>query len=435
MQEGVCIDDDLRVDLIAQYEERIEKLERKLRYFPQVAAAEIESGGSFNPRSTQQLTDLYFNKLDLPKLNGSFYYTDTGAHKTGKEVVEEWLSDDSLPDSTRDILLTIGSIKKLGKVVSTYLKPFGDLRSVDERVHPNINNIGTVTWRLSMNAPNFQNIPRGGVEYSDLDGVSLKSDDIKRVIIPPGPDFILMEADLSQIELRIAALFSQDKEMLDSFDNPDLDMHRILAARVFNVPPEKVTKEQRQLAKTANFGAIYLIMAGSLAKKLRITLRQAEKFLREFFSLFKGYKRWSLAMEKAIEDSGFAEGLFGHRRHIAHINSRDESVRAAAIREGVNFPIQNTASNMTIHAGERARQAFLKENIRGKFILSVHDSVVWWVHKDDAEKSAQIVLAMLESPLEVYFPGIKERFKRLPPIKAEIKSGPNWGEMKEGIHV
>lgn len=436
MQEGACIDEKLRVDLITQYEGAAEYLERKLRHYPQVASTEIDFGDvAFNSNSTRHLSHLYFEKLDLPRLRDKFFYTETGAHSTGKAVVEEWLSDESMPDTTREILLTIGSIKKLKKVVSTYLTAFGDLRSPDGRVHPNINNIGTVTWRLSMNAPNFQNIPRGGVVFTEIDGTTLQSDDIKKVIVSPGPDYVLMEADLAQIELRIAALFSQDKEMLDSFDNPDLDMHRILAARVFGIEPKAVSKEQRQLAKTANFGAIYLIMARSLAKKLRISDKQAEKFLREFFHLFKGYKRWAQAMEKALEDTGVTEGLFGHRRHVPLVKAKDEKIRAAAIREGINFPIQNTASNMTIHAGERARRKFIEEAIDGKFILSVHDSVVWWVHKSQAEKSAQIVLAALESPLEVYFPGIKQRFKRLPPIKAEVKSGPSWGEMKEGVHV
>lgn len=452
--EGVDIDWKLREELSKKYADRIELLVRKLRDYPEVKSV----SGEFNPNSPVQVRKLCFDVLGLPKLKDKFFYTEKGVHSTGRAVFEEWQDIGDASGIAKEILEYIVSIKQLKKVLGTYLDSLVGLGCHDGKVHPNFNNVRTVTWRLSCDNPNCQQLPRGGTTFSDLNAIEvlsanvpkdyklkgieyfddqknirllktdvMRSGDIKRMFLAP-PGCVLMEADLSQIELRIAALFSQDKEMLDSFDNKELDMHRVLAAKVFNVAVKDVTPEQRQMAKIANFGAIYLITATALAKKIKVSDEQADKFLREFFRTFKGYAKWSKAMEAVLADCGEAEGLFGHRRHLPNAKGRGQ-IQKAAIREGVNFPIQNTASNMTIFAGEMARREIEKKGLDARFVLSVHDSVIWWSKKECAEETAQIVLKHMEAPLETFFPGIGKKFKRLPPIAAELKTGPNWGEM------
>lgn len=279
---------------------------------------------------------------------------------------------------------------------------------------------------------------------------------IKRQLVPHKPGWWIGEADYAQIELRIAALVSQDELMLRCF-NEGVDMHRLLASRAFPVSQrvrdsvtayikdrgvgaaevnailkEAISKEQRTDSKGINFGFIYGIGAVAVNKKYpQISLDQAKRFLRECNDLYRDYVAWAKSMERVVREEGVITSLFGHRRHMENFSIAEPDRQAEMIRQAVNFPIQCTASNLTIYAGMWADQIIQERGYQTRLIGQVHDSI--WATGPQEEKIPALRLlqdVMEHMPFDWLY-GKDPRFPRGVPIVAEVKTGPNLADLEE----
>lgn len=410
----------------------------------------------FNPNSPDQMSLLIFEVLGLPPLR-DFMTAKGQAPSTAKGAIAQWCSDLPKASPARQILETATREKRLTKIFGTYIKPLPELRGTDGRVHTTFNQGRVVTWRLSSEGPNFQNLPR---DDEALSGDEVGKGDVKRQFAAP-PGWWVAEADYAQVELRIAALLSQDPVMLRCFqaipsDPKGVDLHRLLASRAFPVSRElremvtgwledrgvdgdavaaalaaEIDKVTRTRAKMVNFGFIYGRTAASIAKaNPDISLKTAEKFVTEAQQLFRGYIRWTEDQIKFLRAHGYTESLFGHRRHQPNIDMLERELRGEAMRAGYNHPVQCTASNLNIYAGMLTNQFYRRERLASRVFGQVHDSL--WVTGPDVERDdALIILRTVMENMD--FPWLRGEDLRFPvsvPILADLKVGRNLRDLE-----
>ena len=382
----------------------------------------------FNLDSAEQVRALCFDVLKLPP-NVMFYSEDTDKPSCRKEVMLGWLAELDPDSEAARIIALIRKGKRAAKLFGTYIKPLGALAGVDGRVHTTYNAGNVVTFRISSQRPNLQNLPRDD-DAAELEGDELGKGEIKRQYIGRFPGWWVAEIDYSQIELRIAALLSQDEAMLAGLQRGG-DLHRMLAGKVFSKRPEDITKPERSKAKGANFGYIYGISAQALSVRLQVPLEAAEKFLKGCDDLYRGFVKWSKATKKAAIADGFTASLFGHRRHLPAVKSADRATREEALRQGVNHPIQCTASNLTLIAGAEAAKLLKVAGLKSRIFGTVHDS--FWVTGPPAEREAgpALVKEVLENQPFPWLSGQDPRFPKFSPIIAEVAVGENLKDLVE----
>lgn len=353
------------------------------------------AGQEFNVGSPKQLGEILFDKLKLDK---NAKKTRTGQYATGEEILSKL-------EEEHEIARKVLDYRELIKLKNTYVDALPLLISKrDGRVHTSFNQAVTSTGRLSSANPNLQNIPIR----------TPRGQEIRKAFVPRGPEFLIMSADYSQIELRIMAAFSGDQTMLDAFNN-DVDIHTQTASKVFHVGLDEVTSDMRRKAKTINFGIIYGISSFGLGQRLKISRKEAGQIIEEYFAGFPAVRAY---IDECIEKArgfGYAETILGRRRYLRDINSRNVTDRMFAERNAVNAPIQGSAADMLKIAMIQIHEFMQREQLRSKMILTVHDELVFDAHRDELEFLKENVDRIMKNAIPM---GVK--------MDTGIGVGENW---------
>lgn len=387
-----------------------------------------QAGSPFNINSPKQLGDILINKLKIsPPIGGKIKKTPTGAVSTGFETL-------MVLKGEHKIVGLILEYREFFKLQSTYIKPFQKLIEKDgpplqgfgraSRIHTTYLQTGTVTGRLSSENPNMQNIPIG-TELADE----------FRTCFEPKAGYSFLSFDYSQIELRVLASLSGDPKMIEAFNN-DLDIHKMTAAQVNNVPFEKVTPEMRQFAKTLNFGMVYGMGFISFAKSSGLSAADAKKFIAEYFNDFKEIKKWQETVKEEARKNCFVSNLNGRRRWLLNIVSSSQFLVKQAEREAINMPVQSLAADILKMAmvkisedlkrrgwlnakASPERQGRFRVDDKIKLLLTIHDELLFEVKNDIIKEAKAVISALIESI-----------FKLSVPLKVSVETGKNWGEME-----
>ena len=384
---GVCLDTAALGETGRNFNRRLAEYEQKIY---------AEAGETFNISSPKQVGDILFGKMkivDKPKK------TKTGQYVTSEEVLTQLRSRAPIVD---DIL----SYRGLKKLLGTYVEALP--RLINPRtghIHTCFNQAITATGRLSSSDPNLQNIP-----IRDDDGKEIRKSFV------PEPGCLFFSADYSQIELRIMAHLSQDEHMLDAFRS-GTDIHAATAAKIWHVPVEEVTPEQRKKAKQANFGIIYGISTYGLAQRMNISNSEARQLIDDYFATFPRVKAY---MDEAIatcREKGYAETIYHRRRYLPDIASRNATVRGFAERNAINAPIQGSEADIIKVAMIHIFKRFATEGLRSRMILQVHDELNFSVYPEEREQVERIVIEEMENACRLSIP-----------LTADAGWGANWLE-------
>jgi DNA polymerase-1 len=383
--EGVKID----VDYLNVYSKELEQDMLKYR-----SAIFDIAGLEFNLDSPRQLGDVLFGHLKLPVDKK----TATGQHSTNEEVLSKLAQDYPIAEK-------ILEYRELTKLKSTYVDALPQMVNVKTgRVHTTFNQTIASTGRLSSIGPNLQNIPIR----------TERGQRVRKAFIARDNDHILLSADYSQIELRLAAEISGDENMLEAF-RQGLDIHQATAARVYNVALGDVTKEMRSKAKMVNFGIIYAISAFGLSQRLGIPRKEAAELIENYFVQYPKLRNYMSETLEFARHNGYVKTLMGRRRYLKDINSRNFTVRGFAEREAINSPLQGSAADLVKLAMIHIHEEFKRQNLKTKMTLQVHDELVFDAHKDEVDLIKPIIR-------EKMIHAIKTRV----PLEVEIGIGTNW---------
>jgi DNA polymerase-1 len=347
------------------------------------------AGETFNIASPKQLGIILFEKL---KIISNPKKTKTKQYSTGEE---ELLKLKDLHPIINEIL----EFRSINKLINTYVDVLPQLvNPKTNKIHTSFNQTVTSTGRLSSNNPNLQNIP-----IRDERGRELR-----KAFVTSDSEHVFLSADYSQIELRIMAHVSEDKNMLDAFNKFSTDIHSATAAQIFKVDAENVTREMRNQAKTANFGIIYGISAFGLAQRLNISRTDAKTLIDNYFETFPGVKAYMEASIAKARENQYVETIFGRRRKLADINSNNAIVRSYAERNAINAPIQGSAADIIKLAMVNICKKFEENNLKSKMILQVHDELNFDVYKPELEQVKQIVKDEMQNVVTLKVPLIVE---------------------------
>ena len=355
------------------------------------------SGEEFNISSPKQLGEILFDKL---KISSDAKKTKTKQYSTGEEVLVR-LTD------KHPVVGKVLEFRSLKKLLSTYVEALPKM--INPRtgfIHTSYNQAVAVTGRLSSNNPNLQNIPIR----------EEKGREIRKSFIPRRDENVLLSADYSQIELRLMAHMSQDPLMINAFQKGE-DIHTATASKIFEVPPEKVTKEQRGKAKTANFGIIYGISAFGLAQRMNIPRANAKQLIDSYFNTYARVRRYMDEMIQSGREKGYVETMLGRRRYLRDILSRNAVVRGFAERNAINAPIQGSAADIIKIAMIRIQEILYKNKYRTKMILQVHDELVFDVYKKELDEVKQMIIREMENAYSLSVP-----------LLVDFGTGNNWLE-------
>lgn len=354
------------------------------------------AGEEFNLNSAKQVGEILFEKLVIVEKAKK---TKTGQYTTSEEVLEK------LKDK-HPIVGKILEYRGLKKLLSTYIDALPLLISpIDNKVHTSYNQTVTATGRLSSSNPNLQNIP-----IRDEQGK-----EIRRAFVAD-EDCIFLSADYSQIELRIMAHLSQDPHMVEAFNSGE-DIHAATAAKIYKIPISEVTSDMRRKAKTANFGIIYGISVFGLAERLTIPRSESKELIDGYFESYSQVKKYMDDSINIAKEKGFVETIFGRKRFLPDINSKNAIVRGYAERNAINAPIQGSAADIIKIAMVRISKRFKEEDIQSKMILQVHDELNFNVTQSELEKVKNIVIEEMENA-----------YKLSVPLKVDYGTGKNWLE-------
>ncbi|MFQ5708956.1 MAG: DNA polymerase I [bacterium] len=383
---GVALDLDYLSEMSRQMKQKLDEL---------MVAIYAMAGEAFNINSTQQLGHILFDKLQLPRLRR----TKTG-YSTDAKVLEELAKFHDLPR-------TLLEYRELTKLKSTYVDALPRLVNPETgRVHCSFNQTVAATGRLSSSDPNLQNIP-------------IRTEtgrQIRRAFVPGDPEHLILDADYSQIELRIMAHLSRDPVLIEAFKN-DEDIHTKTAALVFNVAPEEVTAEHRRRAKEINFGIMYGMGAYGLSSRLHISMEEAQNFITNYFVQYPKVNEFIIKTISEARQNGFVTTMLNRRRYLPEINSDNRNRREFAERTAINTPIQGTAADLIkvamINIWNRLRQPRLAT----KMIMQVHDELVLEVPKSELAQAQELVRTEMETAIKLEVP-----------VKVDVGVGESWLE-------
>ena len=332
------------------------------------------------------------------KINAKAKKTKTGQYQTSEDALEQYLND-------HPIIGKILEYRQNKKLKGTYVDPLPTLLNPnDHRVHTSYMQTVTATGRLSSNNPNLQNIPIR----------TQKGKEIRKTFISRGPEFKIMAADYSQIELRIIAALSKDPGMIDAFQK-GIDIHTATAANVFHVPLAEVTKDQRSAAKAVNFGIMYGQGPFGLAQNLGISRTEAKSIIDRYFEQFGTIKSFMDGLVNDARELGYVETIMKRRRYLPDINSANAIVRGYAERNAINAPIQGSAADIIKLAMIAVDKAMQEQKVQSKLLLQVHDELVFDVHISEQDLMRKLVQEAMESAIELVVP-----------MEVEVKIADNW---------
>ena len=356
-----------------------------------------KSGEEFNISSPKQLGIVLFEKL---KLTDKPKKTKTGQYSTSEETLLALSKENP-------IVSLILDWRSLEKLQNTYINALPEeINKSTKRIHTEYNQAVAATGRLSSNKPNLQNIPIR----------TKRGKKIREAFIPKNDNYFLMAADYSQIELRIIAALSKDESMIKAFNNNE-DIHKSTASKVFNIDINEVTSEQRNNAKTVNFGIIYGVSAFGLSQQTNLNRTEAKELIDLYYSSYPKLNDFINNQINFARENGFVETILGRRRYLRNINSQNSIVRSADERNAINAPIQGSAADIIKLAMINIQNIMEKEKLKSKMLLQVHDELVFDVHKKELEFLKSIVKKEMENVYKLDIPLI-----------VEIGIGNNWME-------
>ena len=388
-KEGIRLDVEFLKSMSVDMQKEIDAFEQQIYE---------TAGEKFNLASPKQLGDILFDKL---KIGGTKQKkTKTGQYATGEEVLSYLANEHQI---VRDIL----EWRQMVKLQSTYIDALPN--QVDKktgRVHTDYMQTVAATGRLSSTNPNLQNIPIR-TEKGRL---------IRKAFIARDENYTLLSADYSQIELRIIAALCGEENMIKAFQNNE-DIHKSTAAKVFNVPLDEVTKEQRSHAKTVNFGIIYGVSAFGLSNQTNLSRKESAELIEAYYQTYPKLKSFMTSQVDFARENGYVETISGRRRYLKDINSANAIVRGGAERNAVNAPIQGSAADIIKIAMINIHKKLTSEHWKSKMLLQVHDELVFDVHNSELEKIQPMIKHEMENA-----------FKMAVPLDVEIGLGKNWLE-------
>ena len=387
--EGINLDVDFLKKMSVEMQKEIDSFEQNIYE---------TAGEKFNLASPKQLGEVLFDKL---KIGGTKQKkTKTGQYATGEEVLSYLVNEHQI---VKDIL----EWRQMVKLQSTYIDALpNQVDAKTGRVHTDYMQTVAATGRLSSNNPNLQNIPIR-TERGRL---------IRKAFIARDENYTLLSADYSQIELRIIAALSGEENMIKAFQNKE-DIHKSTAAKVFNVPLDEVTKEQRSNAKTVNFGIIYGVSAFGLSNQTSLSRKESADLIDAYYATYPKLKSYMANQVDFAREHGYVQTVLGRRRYLKDINSANMMVKSGAERNAVNAPIQGSAADIIKIAMINIHKKLIEENWKSKMLLQVHDELVFDVHNSELEKIQPMIKHEMENA-----------FKLDVPLDIEIGVGKNWLE-------
>ena len=386
--EGINLDVNFLKNLSKKTTEELNEITKKIFEL---------SGEEFNISSPKQLGEILFEKM---KISDKPKKTKTGQHSTSEEVLTELASKN-------DIVKLVLEYRSISKLLNTYIDSLPkQLHKSTNRIHTEYVQTVASTGRLSSINPNLQNIP---IRTS-------RGKEIRKAFIAKNKDYFLMAADYSQIELRIIASLSEEENMINAFKNKE-DIHSSTAAAVFNVPINKVTKEQRSNAKVVNFGIIYGVSAFGLSNQTNLNRKESKELIEKYFEKYPKLKHYMNNQISFARDNGFVETILGRRRYLKDINSQNSIVRGAAERNAINAPIQGSAADIIKIAMINIQNKLSSGNYSSKMLLQVHDELVFDVFKPELNE----IINLTRNEME-------QAYKINVPLTVDINYGLNWLE-------
>ena len=384
--EGININIDFLNKFSVTLTEDINRLEKNIYE---------QAGEEFNIASPKQLGIVLFEKMELVKKPKK---TKTGQYATGEDIL-------SFLAKEHEIIRNIQEYRQYKKLQSTYVDALpNEVNPKTGRIHTQYMQAVAVTGRLSSNNPNLQNIPIR----------TERGKEVRKSFIPRDENHVLLAADYSQIELRIIAALSEEGNMMEAFKNGE-DIHASTAAKVFNVPLDEVTREQRSNAKTVNFGIVYGVSAFGLSNQTDLSRSEAKELIDTYYETYPKLKAYMSAQVDFARENGYVETVLNRRRYLKDINSRNAMVRSGAERNAVNAPIQGSAADIIKLAMINIHNRFKKEGFKSKMLLQVHDELVFDAHKEELEIIKPIIKYEMENA-----------FKMSVPLDVEVGVGENW---------
>lgn len=383
--EGICVDTEILNTLNEEIKEKVEQLEKQIHEM---------AGEDFNISSPKQLGEVLFEKMKLPivKKNKTGYSTDV-------EVLEELIEE-------HEIIGKILEYRQLVKLKTTYIDGLKEY-IINNRIHTKLLQTSTATGRLSSVEPNLQNIP-----VRDQYGKNFR----KVFIAKEG--CVLLDADYSQIELRVLAHLANDSVMIEGFRN-DIDIHSLTAMQVFGLEKQQVTPEYRQIAKAVNFGIVYGISEYGLAKEINKGVREAGEYIERYFKKYSGIKEYLSDVVTIAKGNGYVETMFNRRRYIPELQSSNFNVKKFGQRAAMNTCVQGTAAEIMKIAMINIHKELKETNLKSRLVLQIHDELIIETYLDEIEKVKNILEKGMQNAVQLNVP-----------LKAEVKSGRSWYDTK-----
>lgn len=385
--EGICVDKKMLSDLAKTFGEKVQLLTKEICSL---------AGEDFNVNSPSQLATILFEKLQLP--TKGIKKTKSGYSTAAPELEKLW--------DAHKIIPLIEEYREVAKLKSTYADTLPELVGPDGRIHSRFNQTVAATGRLSSSNPNLQNIP-------------IRTDLGKKIryAFVAKEDHVLLSADYSQIELRLAAELAHDDSFVRAFKD-GADIHRRTAAEVWNISEEEVTKEQRAAAKAINFSILYGVGPRALARSTGMHFEEAREFIARYFAVHPGIQAYIDAMKLQARSQGYVQTLFGRRRYLPDITSGVPQLVAAAERMAMNMPIQGTQADIIKMAMITLSSSLGKSDLRAKLLLQVHDELIFEVHEEDVQEVEKLVREKM---------GSVATFKV--PLVVDVATGKSWGDI------
>ena len=385
-KDGVKMDLDSLRSFAAGLREEVQQREEKIRA--------MAGNPNLNISSPKQIAALLYDELQLLQRKKK------GNDSTDEETL---LSIEDRHPIVREIL----EFRAAKKLLSTYIEPFpGYISRSDGKIHTCFNQALTATGRLSSSNPNLQNIPIR----------SERGKEIRKAFVPSREGGVIMSADYSQIELRIMAHLSQDRHLIEAF-NSGLDVHKATAAKIFGIDSSEVSAEQRRIAKTANFGIMYGISAFGLSQRLSCSRAEAKQIIDDYFESFPAIRSFIEDTLTAARENGYVETIFGRRRFVPDVNSRNGTVRALAERNAVNAPIQGTSADIIKMAMAGVDRRISEAGLKSRMVLQIHDELLFDALEEEIDTLKAIVVEEMENVVRLSVP-----------LTVECDYGKNWLE-------
>ncbi len=383
---GILVDKNYLASIQKDFAKELNDLEQRITKL---------AGYEFNLNSPSQLADILFNKINLP--TAGLKKTKTGISTAAQEL-EKLINE-------HEIISLIIQYREYSKLQNTYIETLPEQLDKNGRVHTSFNQTITATGRLSSSDPNLQNIPIRSELGKKIRGAFIASD-----------NNLLISADYSQIELRIAASLAQEQTMIAAF-NSGADIHRDTAGKIFNIKLEEVTSEQRSIAKTINFGILYGLGAFGLAQRVNISRMQAKKFIDDYFSAFPNLKKWRDQAIESARQLGYAQTIFGRRRYLVNINSPAAQLRAGAERMAINMPIQGANADIIKLAMIKLYDDLKEKYPEVKMLVQVHDELVFECPQNQVDEVSDYINKVMTTVCQLDVP-----------IVVDIATGKRWND-------